>query len=176
MWVEESGRSDGTPVVLCHGGPGMADYLEELRDLLVESGMRVVRWDQRGAGRSDREGPYSVERFVADLEEVRRTVFGERCWMVGHSWGANLAIAYAQQHSHNLFGVVYLCGTGLEWWPEYASRHKQRQSERLGPQLGARLDELRDKRRTSEEEEGAGCSICAASSSIPARSSSRTAC
>lgn len=72
--------------------------------------------------------------------------------MVGHSWGANLAIAYAQQHSHNLLGVVYLCGTGLEWWPDYAGRHKQRQSERLGSGLGARFGELRDKRRTSEEE------------------------
>jgi proline iminopeptidase len=153
LWVEERGAVDGTPVVLCHGGPGVADYLEPLRDLLVELGMRVVRWDQRGAGRSDKHGPYSVERFVADLEAVRQTVVGGRCWLVGHSWGANLALAHAQMHATNLQGVVYLCGTGLEWWPIYTRRHKQRQAERLGPELGERMNELRDKKRTRREDQ-----------------------
>lgn len=55
LWVEESGTAGAPSVVLCHGGPGSADHLEELRDLLVDSGLRVIRWDQRGAGRSTRE-------------------------------------------------------------------------------------------------------------------------
>lgn len=113
LWVEEAGPADGASVVLCHGGPGMADYLEDLRDILNESGMRMVRWDQRGAGRSERKGPYSVERFVADLEAVRRTVVGQTCWLVGHSWGANLALASAQVHSYQLQGVQRLRKAGI---------------------------------------------------------------
>lgn len=153
LWVEESGPPDGASVVLCHGGPGMADYLEELRDILTEAGMRVVRWDQRGAGRSERKLPYSVERFVADLEAVRRTVVGQTCWLVGHSWGATLALVSAQLHSYQLQGVVYMCGTGLEWWPDHSARHKERQTERLGPVLGARLEDLCSRARTGPEEE-----------------------
>lgn len=153
LWVEVSGDPDGAPVLLCHGGPGVGDYLEELRDLLVGLGTRVVRWDQRGAGRSTRQGPFSLERFVADLEAVRRTVAGQQCWVVGHSWGANLALAHAWQYSHHLRGVAYLCGTGLEWWPDYSRRHKDGQQERLGAELGTRLAELRTKERTVAEEE-----------------------
>lgn len=153
LWVEVSGPPDGASVVLCHGGPGMADYLKDLGDMLTEAGMRVVRWDQRGAGRSERKGPYSVERFVADLEAVRRTVVGQPCWLVGHSWGANLALASAQLHSYQLRGVVYMCGTGLEWWSDHSARHKERQVERLGPVPGARLEELRNRARTGPEEE-----------------------
>lgn len=153
LWIEESGPPEGPSVVLCHGGPGMADYLKDLGDMLTEADMRVVRWDQRGAGRSERKGPYSVERFVADLEAVRRTVVGQSCWLVGHSWGANLALASAQLHSYQLQGLVYMCGTGLEWWPHYSARHKERQVERLAPVPGARLEELRNRARTGPEEE-----------------------
>lgn len=153
LWVEESGPPEGAAVVLCHGGPGTADYLKDLRDILTDVGMRVVRWDQRGSGRSDGKGPYSVEWFVADLAAVRRTVVGEACWLVGHSWGANLALASAQLHSYELEGVVYMCGTGLEWWPGNSARHKERQRERLGRALGARLEDLRNRARTPQEED-----------------------
>lgn len=131
----------------------MADYMKDLRDILTEAGMRVVRWDQRGAGRSERKGPYSVERFVADLEAVRRTMAGQTCWLIGHSWGANLALASAQLHSYQLRGVVYMCGTGLEWWPDHSARHKERQTKRLGRVLGARLEDLRNRAKTEPEEE-----------------------
>ena len=57
------------------------------------------------------------------------------------------------QHSHNLLGVVYLCGTGLEWRPKHAQQHKRTQTERLGPQLGARFNNLRGQERTPAEEE-----------------------
>ena len=152
LWVEESGAAGSPSVVLCHGGPGSADHLEELRDLLVDAGLRVIRWDQRGAGRSTPEGPFTVDRFVADLESVRRAVVGGRCWLVGHSWGANLALAHAQLYSRELLGVVYMCGTGLEWWPDFARRHKEIQVERLGSELGSRLVETRGRKGNSRED------------------------
>ncbi|WP_329162061.1 alpha/beta fold hydrolase [Streptomyces sp. NBC_01717] len=59
------------PHVFCHGGPGISDFLGDLADLLTDR-TTVHRWDQRGCGRSQRRGPYSVARSVADLDVVRR--------------------------------------------------------------------------------------------------------
>jgi|GEM_PF-2712205 len=69
LWAEQSG--DGPPLVLCHGGPGLWDYLDPVARLL-EDHARIIRWDQRGCGRSQRRGPYRIARFVADLDAIRR--------------------------------------------------------------------------------------------------------
>src|SRR5215212_3225320 len=89
LWATSTG--DGPPLVLCHGGPGMWDYFGDMADLLRDTA-RVVRWDQRGCGRSQRQGPYSIARSVADLDVVRRHRAGPRTALLGHSWGAHLAL------------------------------------------------------------------------------------
>jgi pimeloyl-ACP methyl ester carboxylesterase len=38
---------------------------------LLSDVARVVRWDQRGCGRSGGAGPHTVERSVEDLETIR---------------------------------------------------------------------------------------------------------
>jgi proline iminopeptidase len=54
-------------MVLCHGGPGLWDYLELVASM-VEDLCTVHRYDQRGGGRSTKEGALTVDRFVADLD------------------------------------------------------------------------------------------------------------
>jgi proline iminopeptidase len=68
LWYAITG--DGPPVVLCHGGPGLWDNLQPVAALLDDR-MTVLRYDQRGGGRSDPTGPYTIERSVADLDELR---------------------------------------------------------------------------------------------------------
>jgi proline iminopeptidase len=100
--------------------------------------LRVIRWDQRGCGRSELRGPYSVARCAADLEAVigQRT----RAALFGHSWGATLALRYALDHPDRVSGLVYACGTGLGWaWREPFERAS---SARLAPHR-ARIEELR---------------------------------
>ncbi len=149
LWTASSG--EGPAVALCHGGPGMADYLKPVAEM-VEDMATVHRWDQRGAGRSDPSGPYSVGRSVADLDALRVHFGHERWALIGHSWGANLAILYAQRHPDRVTGIVYACGTGLEWWPEHSRRHKQGQGKRLGPREGRRLRDVHARARTAEEQ------------------------
>ncbi|MET9240113.1 alpha/beta hydrolase [Nonomuraea sp. NPDC003709] len=123
LWAVRSG--EGRPVVFCHGGPGLWDTFEDVAGLL--SGVAAVhRWDQRGCGRSQRVGPYSTARTVADLDAVRRHFGLESMVLLGHSWGAQLALRYALDHPERVRGLVYVSGTGIDpsdtWREEYRLR------------------------------------------------------
>ncbi|MFE3324655.1 alpha/beta fold hydrolase [Streptomyces sp. NPDC059176] len=120
LWAERTGR--GEPLVLCHGGPGLWDMFREVAGQLADRAA-VYRWDQRGCGRSERRGPYSLARSVADLESVRRHFGLERMALLGHSWGATLALRYALEHPDRVARLVYVSGTGIGpdagWHPAY---------------------------------------------------------
>ena len=101
-------------VILCHGGPGFWDTLAPVAALLAEHGA-VIRWDQRGGGRSQHQGPYTLARFIADLDAVRAAHGFERVTVVGHSWGASLALNYAWDHPERVRSLIYISGAGLSW-------------------------------------------------------------
>ncbi len=84
LWTIVEGS--GPPVVLCHGGPGLWDYLGDLAALLSDE-FTVYRWDQRACGRSTAGSlPPSMRRTTDDLDELR-THFGHARWSdLGHSW------------------------------------------------------------------------------------------
>lgn len=137
LWTAETGH--GKPVIMCHGGPGLWDMSGSLAARL-DGHLRVIRWDQRGCGRSERRGPYSVARCVADLDAVRAQAGAERTALFGHSWGATLALRYALDHPGRVSALVYACGTGLGWaWREPFG---QAISARLAP-CREQLEELR---------------------------------
>jgi proline iminopeptidase len=121
LWTEAGGSGAG--LILLHGGPGLWDYLGPLAATLEEA-HTVVRYDQRGAGRSDHDGPYSLERFVADCEGVRDASGLERAVVAGHSWGAALALLYALAHPDRVRGVLYISGIGFDWVNWKASFHR----------------------------------------------------
>ncbi|WP_211267404.1 alpha/beta fold hydrolase [Nonomuraea candida] len=148
LWAARSG--EGVPVVFCHGGPGMWDTLGDVAGLL--SGVaRVHRWDQRGCGRSERRGPYSSERTMADLDAVRRHCGLADMVLLGHSWGALLALRYALGHPGRVRGLIYVAGTGIDPEATWKEDYSRNQRARLGGHL-ARWEELRDRERTPEED------------------------
>jgi proline iminopeptidase len=151
LWVERTGDGPGVPLVLCHGGPGLWDNLGPLA-ALVDHDRPVIRWDQRGCGRSaGADGPFSVARSLADLEAVRRHL-GITRWIVGgHSWGATLALLAVLADPSAAAGLLYLSGTGLgrSWHASY----KAAPAERLTAAQLARGDVLDAlEHRTWEEE------------------------
>ncbi len=148
LWAEETGH--GGPVVFCHGGPGLWDTLDDVAGLLVDK-FSVYRWDQRGAGRSQRCGPYSVKRSLADLDAVRSHFGLARAALLGHSWGAQLALEYALRFPERVSRVVYVSGTGIDPRTTWRDEHEQRVRERLGDRLG-RWAELNDREWTEDED------------------------
>jgi proline iminopeptidase len=90
----------GPPVIVLHGGPGAHhDYLLPGFDRLA-NGRTLVYYDQRGGGRSPvgRDVPVGAQEHVHDLEALRDVWGLERLHLLGYSWGALLAMLYAQAH------------------------------------------------------------------------------
>src|SRR5882672_8480510 len=108
IYVETVGRADGISAVYLHGGPGSGCQPDHRR-LFDPERFHAVLFDQRGAGRSRPKGrreDNSLPHLIADMEAIREK-FGITRWMiVGGSWGATLALAYAQTHPHRVSGIV----------------------------------------------------------------------
>jgi proline iminopeptidase len=99
-------------IVLLHGGPGVPDYLAPVAALLATK-YRVIRYDQRGTGRSlDHNGRFSLEQHLEDLEAVRRACGHERLGLFGHSWGGTLAQLYAHRYPERV-SKMFLCDSGI---------------------------------------------------------------
>lgn len=127
LWTDVRGSSDKT-LLLCAGGPGCCDYLLPVSQM-VEDGCRVIRFEQRGCGRSGRDGSYDLHIAIRDIEVIRE-YYGVRSWMVGgHSWGANLALAYAIRHPEWVDELLYIAGNGVqndrEWSAQYHAAREQ---------------------------------------------------
>lgn len=108
LHVEESGHPDGIAVVVLHGGPGSGSS-PLLRRFFDPARYRIVSFDQRGAGRSRPRGSTvdnTTAHLIADLELLRETLGIARWRVVGGSWGATLALAYAAEHPGAVAGLL----------------------------------------------------------------------
>lgn len=140
VYFEQCGNPKGIPVVICHGGPG-GGCSPAMRRYFDPSIYRVILFDQRGCGRSRPHA--SVEHnttwhLVADMERIRSILEIDRWLVFGGSWGATLALIYAQAHADRvrhlvLRGVFLMTQRELDWfygggaghfWPELWERFK----------------------------------------------------
>ncbi|KRA74029.1 peptidase [Caulobacter sp. Root656] len=93
------GSGGKTPLLTLHGGPGSShNYLLPLQALADER--PVIFYDQLGCGRADApedESVYSIQRSVDEVDAVRAALGLDRVLLLGHSWGALLAVEYLCQ-------------------------------------------------------------------------------
>lgn len=138
IYVEQCGNPEGRPVVVLHGGPG-GGCSPAMRRYFDPAHWRVVLFDQRGCGRSRPHASVEANttwHLIADIERIRTTL-GIEGWVVfGGSWGATLALLYAQSHPDRvchlvLRGVFLMTQAELDWfyrggaglfWPEQWER------------------------------------------------------
>ena len=114
LYVEECGNPEGRPALFLHGGPGSGCTLDHRR-YFDPGRYRIILMDQRGSGRSTPRGGVESNTtwgLLQDLEVVRRRLGADRWLLFGGSWGATLALVYAQTHPDAVAGMV-LRGTFL---------------------------------------------------------------
>jgi proline iminopeptidase/L-proline amide hydrolase len=96
------------PLVYLHGGPGSGHAgLLPLTALARERA--VILYDQLDSGRSDAPADprnWRVERFVNEIEAVRRALGVERWHLGGGSWGGTLALEYGARRPSALAGLI----------------------------------------------------------------------
>lgn len=175
-WTDP-GPAESPAVILVHGGPGLWDYLAPLAELLAGRAV-VHRYDQRrcgsstgaqgaaahtvpagrsaglSVGRSAGDGTaappadLTMERFVADIEELRIAFGHEQVVLIGHSFGATLALAYAGEHPDRVTALGYVDGVGVgDWRGPYRAERTRRRAP-----WAERFADLDGRERTGDEE------------------------
>ncbi len=123
IYYEQHGAADGIPALLLHGGPGSSSTSRQ-REFLDAARYRSIQFDQRGCGRSTPLGETAHNHtgaLIEDIEALRRHLGIERWLVIGGSWGAALALAYAARNRERVDGVLlrgtFLTGhADLEWF------------------------------------------------------------
>ncbi|WP_068116103.1 prolyl aminopeptidase [Tropicimonas marinistellae] len=123
VYVEQCGNPDGLPVVVLHGGPG-GGCSPAMRRFFDPNDYRIVLFDQRGCGRSRPHASVEANttwHLVADMELIREELGIDRWVVFGGSWGATLALIYAQTHPDRaayliLRGVFLMTRAELTWF------------------------------------------------------------
>jgi pimeloyl-ACP methyl ester carboxylesterase len=134
---------DGPCLLLLHGGPGVSfEYLDGLADE-IGAGFRIAAYQQRGLEPSTLEGPFAVEREVADAVAVLDALSWQRAWIVGHSWGGHLLLHIAAAVPERLQGGLAIEPLGAVGDGGYATFESEmlRRVPEADRELAERLDE-----------------------------------
>lgn len=113
--LRDEGPRDAPAIMLLHGSnadlhtwePWVADLSQDYR---------VIRFDQVGHGLTgpDTQDDYSLENYVADINEVADALELDRFVLAGSSMGGSHTIGFALEHSDRLAGIVLVDSGGAD--------------------------------------------------------------
>src|SRR6478672_9952607 len=131
LWVVERGPADGLPLILLHGGPGLdhhefADYL----DPVCDDGVRLLLVDQRAQGRSEPTPPgtWTLERMAQDVIMLALALKLPRYAVLGHSYGAFVALQNAVDYPGQALATVVSGGVASVPTSKVSRAHSRRSS------------------------------------------------
>ncbi|MBL4819582.1 MAG: prolyl aminopeptidase [Gammaproteobacteria bacterium] len=122
LYLDEAGDPDGIPLLFLHGGPGSACDANSRRFYDPEI-YRIITFDQRGCGRSSPHAELeenNTANLIADIEAIRNFLSIDKWVLFGGSWGATLALLYAQAYPQRVLAMIlrgtFLCRqSDLDW-------------------------------------------------------------
>lgn len=92
------GNGTGVPLLILHGGPGSSSCRYPATLAGIGASRPVVMYDQLGSGNSDRMTDLGrdavLSRFVSEVAAIRSELGLKEFHLVGHSWGAAVALEY----------------------------------------------------------------------------------
>lgn len=108
LHIQDTG-GDGRPVILIHGWPLSADAWTDQVDALSHAGYRVIAYDRRGFGRSDKPADgFDYDTLAADLNGILEEKDLRDVTLVGFSMGGGEVARFVTRHgSERLRSVVF---------------------------------------------------------------------
>ncbi len=101
-----------TPVLALHGGPGLSGLPLKAPLRVIEQQHPLFLYDQRGSGYSQIKSnleDYEFPKLIDEIEHFRHQVIGqEKIILIGHSFGAYMALAYALQHPDHVEKILLI--------------------------------------------------------------------
>ena len=134
IYVEQCGNPEGIPIIYLHGGPASGCKADH-RCFFNPEIYRIILFDQRGCGRSKPLGELhnnTTQHLLEDMDSIREHLNIRQWVLFGGSWGATLALLYAQQHLNTVSAMIlrgsflaresdlsWFAGNGANWiYPE----------------------------------------------------------
>ncbi|MBS3963550.1 MAG: prolyl aminopeptidase [Methylomonas sp.] len=123
VYVEQSGNPAGIPVIFLHGGP-CSGTKPHHRCFFDPERYHIVLMDQRACGLSQPFGETlsnTTQDLIEDIERIRLALRVEQWLLFGGSWGATLALLYAQRYPKHvgamiLRGVFLARASDMDWF------------------------------------------------------------
>lgn len=136
LHVEDTG-GDGRPVILIHGWPLSADAWKTQVSILRDAQYRVISYDRRGFGRSEKPADgYDYDTLAADLAALIEERDLRDVTLVGFSMGGGEVARYVANHGEDrLHSVVFAAAV-----PPYLLRSDDNPD---GPLTQDKADEMR---------------------------------
>jgi pimeloyl-ACP methyl ester carboxylesterase len=129
-WGDGSGAR---PVVLLHGLSSNARIWDGVAPRLAAAGLWPVAIDQRGHGESEQPSSgYDFATVTSDLSHVLEALGIRAPLLVGHSWGANVALQFAADRSGAVAGLALVDG-GFSDVADWAGGDREELRRRLRP-------------------------------------------
>jgi proline iminopeptidase len=166
VYYEQVGEPTAPAIIFLHGGPG-SGCNENHRRYFNPAKYRIILFDQRGCNRSKPNGCVdnnSTHDLLSDIESLRQELNIEQWVLFGGSWGATLALLYAEQYPEHISGIIlrgsflarqcdfdWFAKSGVnkifpDYWDEFITTLNLNENEQLLPSLHLRV--FSDKRET----------------------------
>ena len=114
-WLPLEERAELPPLVLLHGLASASHIWNLVAPLLTERGYSVTALDQRGHGESDKPASgYDYETIIADDAEAIEALQIVKPALVGHSWGASVALQYAVTFPERVTSLMLVDGAASQ--------------------------------------------------------------
>jgi proline iminopeptidase len=123
---------EGAPCLCLHGGPGTdsTGLRRSLGPLAGALGLRLIFYDHRGHGRSERVPveQCTQDQLVADVDGVRQALGLGRVHVLGISWGGFLGLMYAARYPESMQTLAVVGASASRAFMPRAEENARRQA------------------------------------------------
>ena len=154
-------QGEGRSILVVHGGPGYPIHRPPTGMEALAKDHKVIYYDQRGCGKSTRpfdrfssrnyyanmkslERTLGIGAQVADIERIRRILGEEKLILMGHSFGAFLAVLYAAEFPEHVESLILVAPASVLILPDESGKGGffEQIRERLPSNKQAEYDEF----------------------------------